>query len=120
MRMCASPEDPWYNDQTYVDVLNKEAIEEFIRVTHERYYEVLGSEFGKSVPAIFTDEPQISRKSVLRFAEAEEMPPCRLRMICRTPITPLTEWIYWMCCQSCFGNCRMERFLKPATAIMTI
>lgn len=66
-----SPEDPWYNDQTYVDVLNKEAIEEFIRVTHERYYEVLGSEFGKSVPAIFTDEPQISRKSVLRFAEAE-------------------------------------------------
>ena len=53
------PESPWYNDQTYVDAMNKEAIERFIEVTHERYYKELGEEFGKSVPAIFTDEPQI-------------------------------------------------------------
>lgn len=63
-------ESPWYNDQTYVDTLNKLAIERFIEVTHEKYYEVLGSEFGESIPAIFTDEPQVSKKSTLSFAEA--------------------------------------------------
>lgn len=46
------PESPWFNDQTYVDVLNKKAVERFIEVTHERYYETLGDEFGKSIPAI--------------------------------------------------------------------
>ncbi len=61
-------EDPWYNNQTYVDVMNRAAVERFIAVTHERYFEVLGSEFGKSIPAIFTDEPQVSRKSRLSFA----------------------------------------------------
>ena len=63
-----SEEDPWFNGQTYVDVLNKTAIRQFIETTHERYYKVLGEEFGKSVPAIFTDEPQVSRKSTLPFA----------------------------------------------------
>lgn len=62
-------ESPWYNDQTYVDVLNSSAIERFIEITHERYYEVLGTEFGNSIPAIFTDEPQVSRKSRFTFAE---------------------------------------------------
>lgn len=62
-------EEQWFNGQTYVDVLNKEAIAEFVRITYERYYEVVGSEFGKSIPAIFTDEPQIRGKSCLPFAE---------------------------------------------------
>jgi hypothetical protein len=61
-------EEPWFNGQTYVDVLNKKAVEEFIRVTYERYYEVVGSEFGRSIPAIFTDEPQIRGKSCLPYA----------------------------------------------------
>ncbi len=55
----------WYNGQSYADTLNKEAIEKFIEVTHERYKEKVGSEFDKTVPAIFTDEPQFSRKKVL-------------------------------------------------------
>ncbi len=52
----------WHNDQTYVDTLNAEAIKRFIEVTHERYKESVGYEFGKTVPAIFTDEPQFTRK----------------------------------------------------------
>ena len=56
----------WFNGQTYVDTLNKEAIEEFVRVTHERYKDVVGDEFGKTVPAIFTDEPQFTSKSTLK------------------------------------------------------
>jgi hypothetical protein len=56
--------EPWsrYNNQTYVDTLNKKAIEKFIEVTHERYKETVGADFGDDVPAIFTDEPQFKRK----------------------------------------------------------
>ncbi len=54
----------WYNDQAYADTLNSEAIRKFIEVTHERYKETVGDEFDKTVPAIFTDEPQFARKQV--------------------------------------------------------
>lgn len=55
----------WYNGQSYADTLSKEAIERFIEVTHKRYAERIGEEFDKTVPAIFTDEPQFTRKKVL-------------------------------------------------------
>ncbi len=60
-----SEEESWYNNQTYVDTLNKEAIERFIEETHEKYKATVGDEFDKAIPAIFTDEPQFSRKEVL-------------------------------------------------------
>lgn len=47
----------WYNGFTYLDTLSSEAVDKFIEVTHEAYKRELGNEFGKSVPAIFTDEP---------------------------------------------------------------
>lgn len=59
---------PWYNNQTYVDTLNKDAMDAFIRITHERYKEAVGAEFDGAVPAIFTDEPQFERKETLKFA----------------------------------------------------
>ncbi|MCR5040603.1 MAG: hypothetical protein K6C36_00735 [Clostridia bacterium] len=55
----------WYNNQTYADTLNPDAIRRFVSVTHERYRQVVGSEFDKVVPAIFTDEPQFTRKQRL-------------------------------------------------------
>ncbi len=64
-------ESPWFNDQTYVDVMNKKAVERFIQVTHERYYEALGEEFGRSIPAIFTDEPQMKGSMALPDGESE-------------------------------------------------
>ncbi len=67
-----SLENPWYNNQTYVDTLNKKAIERFIETTHEKYYDVLGDEFGKTIPAIFTDEPQFSHKTTLGFADEKK------------------------------------------------
>ena len=42
-------EDAWFNYQTYFDAMDKDAVGEFIRVTHERYNEVIGDRFGKSV-----------------------------------------------------------------------
>ncbi len=64
-------ESPWFNDQTYIDVMNKEAVCRFLEVTHERYYEALGDEFGKSIPAIFTDEPQMKGSMALADGESE-------------------------------------------------
>jgi len=47
----------WYNDQTYLDTMNHEAVQEFIKVTHEAYRKKIGKYFGNRVPGIFTDEP---------------------------------------------------------------
>lgn len=63
-------ESPWFNDQTYIDVFNKEAVDRFIEVTHKRYYDKIGKDFGTRVPAIFTDEPQMAGK--FAFATPEE------------------------------------------------
>jgi len=61
----------WYNGQTYVDTLNPGAIRHFVEVTHERYLAKIGDEFGKTVPAIFTDEPQFTHKQ--RLGKAEDL-----------------------------------------------
>ena len=46
----------WFNNATYVDSFNKEALDKFIEITHEKYKETVGDMFGSVVPAIFTDE----------------------------------------------------------------
>ncbi len=61
-----------FNGQTYVDTLSEEAIAEFIRVTYDAYYEAVGKDFGGSVPAIFTDEPQFCEKMALPYAESQQ------------------------------------------------
>lgn len=67
-----NPPHPWFNGQTYVDTLNPAAIRAFLDVTHERYAQRLGDEFGKTIPAIFTDEPQFARKGALAFAHTAQ------------------------------------------------
>lgn len=39
------------------DILNPKAVDAFIRLTHERYYQELKDYFGSTVIAFFTDEP---------------------------------------------------------------
>jgi hypothetical protein len=46
-----------YNGNTYVDTMNKKAVERFIEVTHEEYKKRCGDRMGKSIKGIFTDEP---------------------------------------------------------------
>jgi hypothetical protein len=55
-------ESSWYNNQTYVDTFSAEATRRFIEVTHERFRAALGDHFGNVIPAIFTDEPQFTKK----------------------------------------------------------
>ena len=66
-----SGDSPWYNNQAYLDTLNPRAVERFVQTTHERYRQAVGEDFGGRVPAIFTDEPQFSHKTVLGFAGEE-------------------------------------------------
>ncbi len=52
--------EQYHADEKYgflPDELNEKCTEEFIRLTHEKYKKYLGSEFGKNVLGVFTDEP---------------------------------------------------------------
>lgn len=70
---CQTPAPSgWYNNQTYIDTLSKTAIDKFIETTHERYKSVVGDEFDKVVPAIFTDEPQFCSKGTFAFATSDQ------------------------------------------------
>ena len=64
--------NPWYNNQTYANTLDKATIQRFIDVTYERYLESVGDDFGGVVPAIFTDEPQFSHKMTMGFADDDK------------------------------------------------
>ena len=60
--------DPWFNDHPYADTLSEGAVDAFIGITHEAYARAVGGEFGKTVPAIFTDEPKVAYKVPLAYA----------------------------------------------------
>ncbi len=66
-RMSQAP-SAWYNNSTYADLLNPEAVQKFLSVTHELYASHLGAEFGEYLPGIFTDEPRFIG------TETDEMP----------------------------------------------
>ncbi|HML74078.1 MAG TPA: glycosyl hydrolase [Anaerohalosphaeraceae bacterium] len=53
----AMQEDSFYNGATYVDTMNLQATQEYIRLTHEQYKARCGDRLGKSILGIFTDEP---------------------------------------------------------------
>jgi len=56
----------------FVDVLNPEAAQEFIRLTHERYNARFGDKFGKQIVSIFLDETEPGWSSRLPQAFLEE------------------------------------------------
>lgn len=60
-RWCAivktMPRDPRFNGRPYADLLNPDAMDCFIKETHEKYYESVGQYFGRTIKQIFTDEP---------------------------------------------------------------
>ena len=58
-----SGNNTWFNGEAYLDTMNPEAVDKFIEVTHEAYRREIADKFGKSVPGIFTDEPNYSHVS---------------------------------------------------------
>ena len=41
----------------YIDPFDENAVKKFIELTHEKYYETIGREFGSNVLGFYTDEP---------------------------------------------------------------
>lgn len=62
---------PWYGGFTYVDLLYKGVTDKFMEITMTRGYEKNKADFGKTLPGIFTDEPNLeaamARGSVMRW-----------------------------------------------------
>jgi len=50
----------WFNEDAPADNLNPDSVKAFIDTTYEVYKKEAGDEFGKAVPGVFTDEPNIA------------------------------------------------------------
>ncbi|WP_455615193.1 glycosyl hydrolase [Eisenbergiella sp.] len=50
----------WLAGYANVDPLRPEVTKEFLTCTYEKYFTEVGEEFGKDIPAIFSDEPYVS------------------------------------------------------------
>jgi inosine-uridine nucleoside N-ribohydrolase len=49
----------WVEKRRYINLLEKQATEYFIKITHQEYYKHLGKYFGEGIEAFFTDEPSL-------------------------------------------------------------
>lgn len=54
-----SGNSPWHGGRCYVDLLYPGVTEKFLEVTMAPYEREIGKHFGKRVPGVFTDEPEI-------------------------------------------------------------
>jgi len=64
-----SGNSPWHGGRSYVDLLYPGVTEKFLAITMEPYRRMIGSEFGKRVPGVFTDEPELRPAGGLPWTE---------------------------------------------------
>lgn len=67
----SNPPNEYMGDQPYADLLNEKMTNRFVELTHEVYKKHVGDEFGKTIPSMFTDEPQICPSSTLNTSDGE-------------------------------------------------
>jgi hypothetical protein len=60
---------PWHGNRCYVNLLSPGVTEKFLEVTMEAYRREIGKQFGKRVPGVFTDEPNIRPAGGLPWSE---------------------------------------------------
>ena len=60
---------PWHADRCYVNLLSPGVTEKFLEVTMEPYRREIGKQFGKRVPGVFCDEPNIRPVGDLPWSE---------------------------------------------------
>ncbi len=70
--VITAPDNPRFNGQAYIDTMNRAAVERFLELTHEKYYARFGEDFGNTVEAIFTDEPQIVRVPPIKSSAIDD------------------------------------------------
>jgi hypothetical protein len=60
-------EDDWERGALpAADLLNPDAVAKFTHITYDGYYQRLGAHFGKTIKAIFTDEPNLQGKRAIQ------------------------------------------------------
>ena len=80
VRLDYLPPNPWFNNTPPADNINKDTVKRFIETSYEPYKKRFGDEFGKAIPGIFTDEPNISSSTTdygdkaVRLAYTYEFP----------------------------------------------
>ena len=57
--LTRAKESPWFAGKTYVDLMYPGVTQKFLEITAEPYRKRFGKDFGKYVPGIFTDEPEL-------------------------------------------------------------
>jgi hypothetical protein len=62
-------DSPWTGNRCYVNLLSPGVTEKFLEVTMEPYRREIGKQFGKRVPGVFTDEPNIRPAGDLPWSE---------------------------------------------------
>jgi hypothetical protein len=60
---------PWHGDRCYVNLLSPGVTEKFLAVTMDAYRREIGNQFGKRVPGVFCDEPNIRPVGELPWSE---------------------------------------------------
>lgn len=64
-----APNSPWHGNRSYVNLLSPGVTEKFLEVTLEPYRKQFGKEFGRRIPGVFTDEPNIRPAGGLPWSE---------------------------------------------------
>lgn len=59
-RIQYSGTSQWFGGKTYVNLMEKETLDAFIGFTHEAYRKRFANQFGKIIPGVFTDEPNVA------------------------------------------------------------
>jgi hypothetical protein len=62
-------DSPWHGNRCYVNLLSPGVTEKFLEVTLEAYRREIGAQFGKRVPGVFCDEPNIHPVGDLPWSE---------------------------------------------------
>ncbi|HID22049.1 MAG TPA: hypothetical protein EYP14_06565, partial [Planctomycetaceae bacterium] len=55
-----APQAGWYGGKFYVDLMMPGVTEKFLEITMGAYERQIGSQFGRRVPGVFTDEPHLA------------------------------------------------------------
>jgi hypothetical protein len=56
----SSPGETWFNGLSYVDLLDQDVVKKFLEVAYAPYVDRFSDDIGKTIPGVFTDEPNIS------------------------------------------------------------
>ncbi len=64
-----APTSPWFGGKFYVNLLTRGVTEKFLSITLDAYTREIGDQFGKRVPGVFTDEPEITPAGGLPWAD---------------------------------------------------